>query len=192
LVAFSMRMLGRCSITPAAVVALNISNEQYMNILARWWNPRPSTSKCIGMLHVYMYDLRMFDNVKTHADRYCTFPSHMAAVGLIIHYYCGIVILPPCRLLHSHLHRDVRAIRLICATRSIHCSMPSSSVGSSTSPAREDMMQLGLCTSTSHQVVMRLIHRLWDSVIYLKRARCLFLMPRTWDVHTAITASHFQ
>lgn len=34
LVAFSMRMLGRCSITPAAVVALNISNEQYMNILA--------------------------------------------------------------------------------------------------------------------------------------------------------------
>jgi hypothetical protein len=133
---------------------------------------------CIHV-YMYMYILRMFDNVKTHADRYCTHPSHMAAVGLTINYYCGIVIFSSLPSPSFPCPSAVRAaIRLICATLSIHCSMPSFGVCSSTSPARENMMQLGLCTSTSHQIVMRLIPHLWNSVIYLKRARCLFFMSQ--------------
>jgi hypothetical protein len=130
-------------------------------------------------VYMYMYILRMFDNVKTHADRYCTFPPHMGSRRSdhqLLLWNRDLSTLPspsfPCP-------SAVRAaIRLICTTLSIHCSMPSFGVCSSTSPARENMMQLGLCTSTSHQIVMRLIPHLWNSVIYLKRARCLFFMSQ--------------
>jgi hypothetical protein len=100
---------------------------------------------------MYMYILRMFDNVKTHADRYCTFPPHMGSRRSdhqLLLWNRDLSTLPspsfPCP-------SAVRAaIRLICTTLSIHCSMPSFGVCSSTSPARENMMQLLYQPSDRH------------------------------------------